>query len=135
MQADVERVLQEHSALTQASSHIESILIAGADRDCELFASLSQYATLLAEHLLGEHDVLQGAANRRGGHISGYATTMLTELDALRSDWEEYLTIWNEEKAADDWPSFAEQSAAILARIRRRIQRENELLLSLSAAI
>ena len=125
MHADIARVRREHDELDRQAGDLQFTIANGTSHSGETFAQLAAYASVLSEHLLGEHEVLEDAQSR--STASG-ARQMRTELDALRWDWDEYLSVWTEESARADWDMFREHSLIILDRIRQRIRRENELL-------
>ena len=128
MRDDIQRVIDEHRELDTSAADLERAIAFGPEKTGQVFTKLAGYASLLAEHLIGEHDVIRGAEDRHAALGRGQPHAARTELEALRWDWEEYLLVWTEETAASDWETFAEQSLAILDRIRRRIARENDLL-------
>lgn len=123
MMFDVQRVLDEHRALDVRAAGLESALYSGQRIEGAIFKQIAAYANLLSEHLLGEHQVLGEAFERRSPPNFG-AKTFSLDLEALRWDWEEYLSVWSQESPAKDWSMFVEHSLALLARIRRRIARE-----------
>lgn len=124
----VQRVLLEHRELDTAAADLERLVAFGPANRAEVFSKLAGYASLLAEHLIGEHEVIREAEDCRTARGEGSSHQARTELEALRWDWEEYLSVWTDETAASDWDTFAEHSLVILARIRRRIAREDDLL-------
>jgi hypothetical protein len=126
MQVDVARVRVEHEALDHEAAELQSLIMEGPSSCSDAFARLAAYASILSEHLLGEHDVLEVA--HRGREGSPQFGRMRTDLEALRWDWEEYLSIWTEDTASQDWETFSEHSLVLLDRIRRRIRHEDELL-------
>lgn len=125
MHADLARVRSEHDDLDRKADELQKLIIEGCDRCTEAFDRLASYANILSEHLLGEHDVLEDAHER--GSARG-AKQMRSELETLRWDWEEYLSIWTAGTARDDWDTFSEHSLVMLDRIRGRIRKENDLL-------
>ena len=126
MQADVARVRREHDALEQSAAELQLLIAEGPSTCQQVFEQLAAYASVLSEHLLGEHDVLESA--QLGRETSLNFGSMRPELKALRWDWEEYLSVWTADTASDDWEVFMEHSLAILDRVRRRIRHENDLL-------
>jgi hypothetical protein len=125
MHADIARVRSEHDDLDRRADELQKLIIEGSDRCADAFDRLASYANVLSEHLLGEHEVLEDAHGR--GTKQG-AKQMRSELETLRWDWEEYLSVWTRDTAHDDWDTFCEHSLVMLDRIRTRIRKENELL-------
>lgn len=127
MQQDIERVLKEHQMLDDAASSLEQSMSGSVQDFTQVFRSVSAFANALAEHLLGEDHVLQAVVGKLGESRPAQGQ-FASDLEALRADWDEYLSVWTEQSAAAQWDLFAEHSMALLARIRRRIARENALL-------
>ena len=94
-----------------------------------VFSALSTFANALAEHLLREHHVIGTALDGANAPTDLDRAAFGQELHALRWDWEELLSGWDETAAAADYELFAEHLAALLGRIRRRIHTEEALLL------
>lgn len=120
-------IRREHARLDAAATELEMIVIAGAYHLPAIFSQLHAFDVALAEHLLREAYLTASAAGT--GEAARVRHRLDHDLRALQHDWDEYLGGWTEETAAVDWDLFAEHSVTMLARVRRRIHRENAMLL------
>lgn len=130
MSSESRRVVLEHRHLDAEAHALQGLLEGGPDKLPIVFTALSTFASVLAEHLMGEHQVIDDAMIRnakRDGHTRG---ALADDLRGLVLDWEECLANWDEKSAREEWPLFSEQLGALLSRIRRRIAIEAELLRS-----
>jgi hypothetical protein len=134
LDSDISRILAEHASLEQAATKLE--LLIRSDRPVpEVFSRLSAFANELAEHLLNEHHILEEASRRSHPKAFDALEEQLQfDFAALRADWDEYLTGWSEQEARKDWDLFAEHTAVMIGRVRRRIQRENLVLRTATSA-
>jgi iron-sulfur cluster repair protein YtfE (RIC family) len=128
MEEELKRVIREHDDLDSAAGSLEALLHEGPEKLPLILEARSTFANDLSEHLLKEHDVLELALARRGNGDQFSRKRLDEELERLRWDWEECLASWDEESAAAQWDLFAEHTAALLSRVRRRISLETDLL-------
>jgi len=129
---EIQRILDEHRRLDAAAAELETVVLSGPEHVQDVFGDLSRFASSLAEHLLDEEPVLK-KANRTGGAGTRIDGRLREDLSALSQDWDEYIASWTPASAATEWPSFADHSLAMLGRVRRRIYRENVVLLESGA--
>jgi hypothetical protein len=130
---EIERILDEHRRLDAAAAELETVVLNGPAHADEVFRELSSFASRIAEHLLDEEHVLR-SANLGGRKESPLDGRLAEDLTVLSQDWDEYLASWTPASAKAAWPSFAEHSLAMLGRVRRRIYRENVVLLQSASA-
>ena len=123
MKTEVQRILGEHRVLDHAAAELEAIIGRGQRQAGQAFMSLSRFASSLAEHLMNE------SHSDAGRPAPSADAAFERELTELRFDWDEYLTAWDERRAANDWPRFAQHSLGILGRVRARIRAENDRLM------
>ena len=136
MQGEIVRVRAEHQRLDEAAARFETALLNTQPDTGDVFRCLSRFSNALAEHLLGEDELLrQIIKSLEFGPAEQAFADFHAEMETLRWDWDEYLSGWDEAAARDDWELFAEHTVAMLARIRRRIARENDLLSRLESSL
>jgi hypothetical protein len=128
MNNEAQRVIVEHRHLDAEARALRILLDGGPDRLPIVFSALSTFASVLAEHLVHEHEVIDQALARKARRTGMTRSTLDDELRALVLDWQECLANWDEASAAREWSRFSEHLSALLARIQRRIAVEAELL-------
>jgi hypothetical protein len=127
MNSQVRRVEMEHRHLDAEAAALQDLLKGGPEQLPTIFQVLSGFASALAEHLMHEHAVLDAALRKR--NPTGRSRAELdAELQALRWDWEECLSNWDERSAPAEWNLFADHLSGLLTRIRRRVALESDLL-------
>jgi uncharacterized hydantoinase/oxoprolinase family protein len=115
------RLVAEHTELDETAAALED-LVRGAQPRRVAVSAMAEFAVAFQMHLQGEHGLLEQVASECEARKLG------VELDALRSDWADYLSCWSELSACQDWELYAEHTTAMLQRVRRRIARENVLI-------
>jgi len=126
----VERLIVEHEALEAIAIQLEE-QVRRAEPSLSLVLALrARLSVELANHLTGEDATLYprlAAAN--DASLAEAVDSFGCELSALRADWTAYLDEWCGDAIESDWASFAEETLAMMSRLRTRIARENACLI------
>ncbi len=128
MKDEVRRVDLEHRHLDAEAAALQTLLDNGREKLPVIFVALSTFANALAEHLVGEHEVLNSAITRRPDCAEPSRAEMEDDLRALSLDWSECLSRWTEDQADAAWEPFRDQLSTLLVRIRQRVALESSLL-------
>ena len=87
---------------------------------------LSELAIVVADHIGQEDALLYTRLAREGGDRE--SASIADELELLKRDWLEYLREWPEDSIAADMPTFSQETADVLKRLKSRVRRESDLL-------
>lgn len=124
-----ERLMREHARIEIAAKRllelvsaadplVDAVVIALSDLSQELGAHLAHEDSFIYPRMIqGENTLMRDAAN-----------AFAAEFASLRTDWSIYLSEWGTECIAADWLHFREATHAILDRLQRRIDAENNIL-------
>ena len=126
----VERLILEHEALEAIALRLEDQVRKREPNLALVLALRAQLSVELSNHLTGEDETLYprlAAAN--DASLAEAAGTFGCELETLRADWNAYLDEWCSDAIESDWTSFAEETLALMSRLRSRIARENACLI------
>ena len=128
-----ERLIREHDEIDAAARRLEVAAQAETPDTAAVAGLLSELACAVDEHLRHEDRAVysQLIANP---DTSARAAPVDFEgmFEALRCDWQNYLSDWDADCLAADWPNFQAETAAIMARLRDRVREETDLIYPLA---
>lgn len=133
MPYDLERLIQEHDALTHFADRLAAAIDA-TPRDMALIVNLrSELTVLLAEHLAKEDSFLY-VESLRANEADFRAALDAFERDfaALSGDWVAYMERWPVDSVPADVEEFCSATSELLARLKARITHENRLMYPLA---
>lgn len=132
---DYETLMREHDVLVALGADLETALDS-TDTDM-MAAAQARLAGLLVAHLAREDSAIYPKLLLgNDASAAAAARAVVDEFVDLARDWRGHLTRWTPEHIAAETASFADATRVLLARLRQRVRRENELLypLALQAA-
>lgn len=124
-----ERLMHEHGLIEVAMKKLQG-LVAGTPADVSaVVIALADLSQELGSHLAHEDSfiyprMIQGSNPLMRDAANAFAA----EFASLRVDWSVYLLEWSAECIAADWGNFAHQTDAMLDRLQRRVDAENNIL-------
>lgn len=124
-----ELLINEHEMLMRAASDVDRALLKGAGESAGAMAALERLSILLDDHLAREDEELYPklmlCADTKTAQM---AEDFAAEFSELRLAWKQYLERWLPGPDAAHWIAFCGATRAILAKLTKRIQQENDLL-------
>ena len=127
-----ERLIAEHAEITARARTLTRAIEGGADADAQ-HAALCALATDLADHLAREDaDIYPRLMMSADEGAASAARDAVRRFETLAADWAVYVARWPRDAIHADPQGFAEDSAAILARLDARVKVENDLLYPLA---
>jgi hemerythrin-like domain-containing protein len=126
----VEQLILEHEELDAIAVQLEEQVRQAEPSLAVVLALRARLSVDLNNHLSGEDAALYPklAASSNCG-LAGAADSFQSELATLKADWMAYLEEWCGDAIASDWTNFAQETLAMMARLRARIARENTCLI------
>jgi hypothetical protein len=129
----IQGLIDQHEHLDALAARLEACVAGPSSAAGEAVMLKMLLSVDLAEHLAGEDEGLYAPLLASGDTIAiGPISRMRDELAALRVDWAAYLHEWSDDAVEQDWDGFADETHTMMARLRARIQRENEHLIPLA---
>lgn len=126
----VEQLIVEHDELEAIALQLEEQVRRAEPRLAVVLTLRARLSIALNAHLIGEDAAIypQMAASTHAAQADT-ADSFVTELACLRVDWNAYLEEWGEDAIESDWTNFAQETCAMMGRLRARIARENGCLI------
>lgn len=126
----VEQLIVEHEELEAIAAQLEEQVRRAEPNMPAVLALRARLSVELNNHLIGEDAALYPKlAASNDATMSGAADSFQSELATLKVDWAAYLEEWCDDAIDSDWPNFAEETLAMMARLKTRIARENACLI------
>lgn len=126
----VEQLIVEHEALEAIALQLEAEVRRAEPRLSTVLTLRARLSISLNAHLIGEdaaiYPMLAASAHAVAADT---ADSFVTELACLRVDWNAYLEEWGEDAIESDWTNFAQETVAMMGRLRARVARENACLI------
>ena len=133
MRVDYETLMKEHDALSAlADAFDRAITTSGVASDAVLEMRDRLSRAVLAHIAKEDSAVYPLLIAGKDAAAAAAAHEVVRECRDLMSDWAEYCEAWTGARAVADWSGFVAETQALLARLRARISRENELLYPLA---
>ena len=130
MNMSYERLIADHDAIDKLAYRIEAKIEEPEPDAAGTEALLGDPSLAVSEHLAVEdrsvYAPLVGAKHDKPWRSEVDFEAALQE---LRADWQTYLADWVvTDKIKGDWPAFAEETRAMMARLRQRVRDETDLI-------
>ena len=127
---EIERLRAEHAAIETLSRFLTTLIAAARPpRPTELAAVRGMLRDTLTRHLRCEDWALYPRLRASGdGEAVRLEATFVDEMGHIAGDFAAYDARWTAEAVEADWDGFRAETAAVLAALGRRIDRENEHL-------
>ncbi|MES2987695.1 MAG: hemerythrin domain-containing protein [Pseudomonadota bacterium] len=124
-----ERLMREHAQIEVRVKRLLE-LVSGAAPDVDgVIMALSDLSSELGAHLAHEDSFIYPRMIRGNNALMrDAANAFAAEFASLRVDWSIYLCEWTADCIAGDWANFVQQTFAILDRLQRRVDAENNIL-------
>jgi len=133
MRVDYETLMHEHDALDRLAEQLDRAIGEASGPSTPALAARERLSTALIAHVAKEDSAIY--PRLIGGNDASAAAAaqeVIHEFRDLMVDWIDYARDWDRDRALAEWDSFAAATRALLARLRGRIKRENELLYPLA---
>lgn len=124
MQSFIE-LLKDHRLILVAVKSLQAIVDKPEPAPAAAFDALRRLTRLLDAHLRAEAEFLRLDSEMRHPEFTALAAAHDQRFDDLVSEWAMYLREWTEENITIDWPTFANVSRWILARLTEQVEAEN----------
>ena len=130
MTMSYERLVAEHSAIDKLCRRLERAVEISQPDGVGAAALLGQLSLAVGEHLAAEdrsvYAPLIGAKHDKPWRAEVDFEAAFQE---LRADWQTYLAEWvSTDTIESDWPTFAEETRAMMVRLRQRVRDETDLI-------
>lgn len=129
---DLEQLKIEHDMIDRQAADLLDMAAGSPSVHDAASARLARLATLVASHLKKENALVYATVAKVRGRSAAQVWAIITEYDALKADWEAYLAEWSALQVANAWAEFQHDTAAILTRLRARVQEETQWLYPLA---
>lgn len=122
-------LMREHDRLGGMAAELERLVAAPCPDMGVLLALRASMSAEFFRHVIHEDKVVYPEMMACGSpDVAETAQRFADEFESLRESWTAYLDEWSPECIAGDWDDFGAETRALTARLRVRIQRENEEL-------
>ncbi|MBW8911107.1 MAG: hemerythrin domain-containing protein [Sphingomonas sp.] len=129
---DYETLIAEHDHLTMLAGSLTAI-VRGATDPAGVLAVRGSLSMALSDHLSKEDSFFyEELLSSRDRDFPAAVEDFQRSFADLAADWADYLRTWDAECIAADWPSFRDETIAIMKRLQSRIAEENGLLYPLA---
>ena len=124
-----ESLIAEHDRIAVQIARLESLIASDRPDTNGVIIALCDLSREVSHHVAHEDSFIYSRMIAGGNaESSAVATAFVAEYADVKRDWEAYLSEWSGECIAADWATFRRETAALLARIARKIRAENEVL-------
>ena len=134
MTIDFETLMREHDELLRLIERLDDV-VQGEPAPEIAHDALDRLRGTLHDHLAKEDAAVY--PKLVGGTDQAAATAAretMAEFQDLSAHWASYLSSWGGDRLLDDWDGFGEETRYMIAKLRARVRRENELLYPLALA-
>lgn len=132
---DFGALIGEHAEIDRLIAEVEDLSRSSTPCPAEVLGALTTLHATLAEHLCREDDMMYPRlVDDAEIAVSAPALAMISEFHYLTGDWSLYLLSWPLTRISAEWARFGQETRALMARLHRRVDRENSLLYRSSRA-
>ena len=133
MRVDYETLMHEHDALDRLAGQLEHAIRGASGASAPALAARDRLSMALVAHVAKEDSAIYPRLiGGSDASAAAAAQEVAREFRDLMTDWIAYARAWDHDHAAAEWDVFVAVTQALLARLRGRIKRENELLYPLA---
>lgn len=127
------QLIDDHDEIDRLTRELDVVANAAHPDPASASEVLLSLATAVREHLAHEDRTIYSRLTNGKRRPPG---TPEIDFEAafqeLSDDWQTYLSDWNLDLLACDWPSFVAETAAMMARLRIRVRDETNLIYPLA---
>mgnify|MGYP005994727553 CR=1 FL=1 len=127
----IDQLREQHRQIADLSE--DMLRAVAVDQPRPVSALRWRLARQLFAHLAMEDGIFYPMMARcRDPQLMQTARDFQAEMGGLASDFKAYMAGWSDARIAGEWPEFCVQTRAIIARMHRRMEREDRILYPLA---
>ena len=128
-----QRLIDDHDEIDRLANALVVLAESGVPDVTRALDLLWDLSGAVNDHLTYEdRTVYSRLIQSKHPQLSSAGVDFEASFIELRSDWQTYLSDWQAETLACDWPLFASETIAMMLRLRQRVSDETSLIYPLA---